>query len=174
MTQSEPSAPASAGASGRHIEPDSQPASTCTPQPPSKTGGEDLGARKRHPGVTKANQSTESDWTGRGTAHHAEPRGTPERHAARHNQATRTVGRQQRPSGAANPDSAHNTQQTTAEEQVPGNTHPRHHGPQPEKARYRRRAHTNTNIGKPQPGMADRSQNPGQSTPTITTHPSQG
>ena len=37
-TRSEPSAPAAAGASGRHHEPGSRPASTCPVQPPSKTG----------------------------------------------------------------------------------------------------------------------------------------
>ena len=50
------------------------------------------------------------------------PRGEPERHAAGHNQGTRTGAKQQRPPGAANPESAHNTQRTTAQEQVPSNT----------------------------------------------------
>ena len=70
----------------------------------------------------KADRSTESDRTGRGAAHHAGPRGTPERHAAGHNQGRRTGAKQQWPPGAANPESAHNTQRTTARGQVPSNT----------------------------------------------------
>ena len=52
----------------------------------------------------------------------AGPEGTPKGHAAGHNQGTRTGAKQQRPPGAANPESAHNTQRTTAQEQVPSNT----------------------------------------------------
>ena len=120
--RSEPSAPASAGASGRHNEPGPRPASACPAQPPSKAGGASLQGRERHHSVGKADQSTESNRTRRGAAHHAGPRGTPERHAAGHNQGTRTGAKQQRPPGAANPESAHNTQRTTAREQVPSNT----------------------------------------------------
>ena len=121
-TRSEPSAPASAGASGRHNEPGSRPASGCPAQPTSKAGGASPRGGERHHGVGKAYQSTESDRTGRGAAHHAGPQGTPERHAACQNKSTRTGTRQQRPPGAANPESAHNTQRTTAQEQVPSNT----------------------------------------------------
>ena len=110
-TRSELSAPASAGASSRHHEPGSRPATGASP-----SGG------GRHQGVGKADWSTESDRTGRGAAHHTGPRGTPERHAAGHNQGTRTGAKQQRPPGAAKPDSAHNTQRTTAREGVPGAT----------------------------------------------------
>ena len=120
--QSEPSAPASAGASGRRIEPGSLPASACPAQPPSKARGASPRGRERHHGVRKADQSTESDRTGRGAAHHAGPRGTPERHTAGDNQGTRTGAKQQRLPGAANPESGHNTQGTTAQEQVPSNT----------------------------------------------------
>ena len=45
----------------------------------------------RHHGDGKADQSTESNRTGRGAAHHAGPRGTAERHAAGHNQGTGQV-----------------------------------------------------------------------------------
>ena len=79
-TQSEPSVPASAGASGSHNETGSRPASACPAQPPSKAGGASPWGGKRHHGVGKADRSTESDRTGRGAAHHAGPRGTPERH----------------------------------------------------------------------------------------------
>ena len=120
--QSELSAPASAGASGRHNEPGSRPASACPAQQPSKAGGTSPRGGESNHGVGKATRSTESNQTGRGAAHHAGPGGLPERHAAGHNQSTRTGAKQQRPPGAANPESAHNTQRTTAREQVPDNT----------------------------------------------------
>ena len=69
-TRSEPSTPALAGASGRHQEPGSRPASMCPAQPPSKSGGESPRGGGRHHGDGKANRSNESDRTGRGTAHH--------------------------------------------------------------------------------------------------------
>ena len=119
-TRSEPSVPASAGASGRHHEPGSRPASACPAQPPSKAGGPS--PRAGHHGVGKADRSTESNRTERGMAHHAGPRGTPERHAAGQNQGTQTGAKPQRPPGAANPESAHNAHQTTAQEQLPMNT----------------------------------------------------
>ena len=121
-TPSGPSAPALAGASGRNNEPGSRPASACPSQQPSKAGGTSLRGRQRHHGIGKADQSTESDQTGRGVARHAGPRGTPETHAAGHKQGTRTGAKQQRPPGAANSESAHNTQRTAAREQVPSNT----------------------------------------------------
>ena len=121
-TRSEPSAPALAGASGRHNDPGSQPASACPAQPPSKAGGASPRAGKRHHGVGKADRSSDSEWTGRGPAHHAGPRGTPERHAAGHNQGRRTGAKQRQPPGAANPESAHNPQQTTAQGQGLSNT----------------------------------------------------
>ena len=89
---------------------------------PVKPGAQAPGGGERHHGVGKADRSTESDRTVRGAAHHAGPRGTPERHAAGHNQGTRTGAKQQQPPGAANPESAHNTQRTTAQEQMPSNT----------------------------------------------------
>ena len=121
-TRSEPSAPASVGASGRHIEPGSRPASACPAQPPSKAGSASPRDGERNHGVGKDDWSTESDRTGRGAAHHAGPRGTPERHAAGHNQGTWTGAKQRRPPGAANPESAHNTQRATARGQVPSKT----------------------------------------------------
>ena len=123
-TRSEPSAPALAGASGRHNEPGSWPASACPAQPPSKSGGDSPRGGERHHGVGKADQSTESDRAGRGAAHHAVPRGTPERHAAGHNHGTRTGAKHQRPPIAANPDSARHNHTTTAREAVPSNTQP--------------------------------------------------
>ena len=122
VTRSEPSAPPSAEASGRHNEPGSRPASTCPAQPSSKAGGASPRAGERHHGVRKTNRSIGIDRTGRRAGHHAGPRGTPGRHAAGHNQGTQTGAKQQRPPGAANPESAHNTQRTTAREQVPSNT----------------------------------------------------
>ena len=68
-TRSEPTALASAGASGRHKEPGSRPASTCPAQPPSKAGGDSPRGGERHHGDRKADRSTESDRTGRGAAH---------------------------------------------------------------------------------------------------------
>ena len=85
-TQSELSVPASAGASGRHNEPGSRPASACPAQLPSKAGGPSPRGGQRHHGVGTADRSTESDQTGPGALHHARPRGTPERHAAGHNE----------------------------------------------------------------------------------------
>ena len=172
-TQRAPSTPASAGASGRHHEPGPRPASTCPAQTPSRSGDESPRGGGRHHGIGKADRSTKSDRTGRGAAHHARPQGTPESHAAGHNQGTRTGAKQQRPPGAANPASAHNTQRTWAQEQVPGNTQPTHHKPQPRRAGYRRRAHTNTHTPTPQPGMAGRSRNPNPSRHSETVHPSQ-
>ena len=60
-TRSEPSAPASAEASGRHNEPGSRPASACPAQQPSKARGASPRGGKRHHSVWKGNQSTESD-----------------------------------------------------------------------------------------------------------------
>ena len=124
-TRSESSAPASAGASGRQNEPGSRSVYACPAQPPSKSAGASPRGGKRHHGVWKANWSTESDRTGRGGAHNAGPRGTPQRRAAGNNQGTRTGAKQRRPPGAANPESAHSTQRTTARGQVPSNTSPR-------------------------------------------------
>ena len=96
-TRSKPSAPALPGDS----EPGSRAAPTCPAQLPSKSKGASPRGGKRHHGVGKADRSTESDGPGRGAAHHAGPRGTPERHAAGHNQGTRTGTKQQRPPYAA-------------------------------------------------------------------------
>ena len=120
-TRSEPSAPASAVVIGRHNEPGSRPASACPAQPPSKAGGASPGGGERHHGVGKADWGTQRDQIGGGAAHHAGPRGTPERHTAGHNQGKRAGARQQRPPDAAEPESPHNTQRTTARDQVPSN-----------------------------------------------------
>ena len=88
---------------------------------PVNPGEKALGLGKGHHGVGKADRHTESDRTGRGAAHHAGPRATPERHVAGHNQGRWTGAKQQRQRGAANPGSAYSTQRTTAREQVPGN-----------------------------------------------------
>ena len=153
-TRSEPSAPASAGASGRHKEPGSLPASACPTQAPSQAGGASPRHGERHHGVGKADWSSQSDQTGRGAAHHAGPPGTAERHAAGQNQGTRTGAKQQPPPGAANPGSEHNTQRTTASEQVPGNTKPSHHKPQPGVAGYKRGAHTGTHTHPDSPARS--------------------
>ena len=94
----------------------------CPAQPPSKARGASPQVGEKHHSIGKANPSTESDWSGRGAAHHAGPRGTPGRHSASHNQDTQTGAQQQRPPDAANPGSAHNTQRTTAQRRVPSNT----------------------------------------------------
>ena len=54
----------------------------------------------------------------------AGPRGTPEMHATCHNHVTGRGAKQQRPPGAANPDSAHHNHTTTAHEEVASNTQP--------------------------------------------------
>ena len=115
-TQSESSAPASAGASNRHNEPGSRPASARPAQPPSKSGGKSPRDEESHQSVRKADQSTESDRTGRGAAHHARPRGTPERRAAGHNHGTWTGARQQQPPDAGSPDSPRHNHTTVAED----------------------------------------------------------
>ena len=69
-TRSEPSAAASAAASGRHNEPGSRPASPR--QPPKQIRGRKPRVGKRHHSVRKADRSTESDGTGRGAAHQSE------------------------------------------------------------------------------------------------------
>ena len=69
-TRGAPRAPASAGASGRHHEPGSRPASMCPTQPPSKFGGKSPRGAERHQGVRKADQSTErKEKEGRRTKH---------------------------------------------------------------------------------------------------------
>ena len=120
--RSEPSAPALAGASGRRKESGSRPASACPAQPPSKSGGERQWGAERHHGVRNADQSTEGDRTRRDAAHHAGPRGTPERHAAGDNHGTQTGAKQPRLPGAAKPDGARHNHTTTAREAVPSNT----------------------------------------------------
>ena len=52
------------------------------------------------------------------------PRGTPERHAAGHNQGRRSGAKQQRPPRAANPDGAHNPQRTTTQERCEATANP--------------------------------------------------
>ena len=145
----------------------------CPAQAPSKSGSPSPRDGNRHHGVVKAARSTETDQTGRGAGQHAWARGTPGRHAAVHNQNTRTGAKQQRPPGAGNQGSTDNTQRTTALEKVPDNTQATHHKPQQGEAGYRRSAHTNTYTPTPQPGMADRSQKQNPRTHTYTAHASQ-
>ena len=114
-----PSALASAGASGRHNEPGSRPASTCPAQQPIKAGGDSPRGGGRHHGDGKADRSTDSDLTRQRAAHqrgatrHArEARRRPQpRHKDRCQATTAT--------GAANPGSAHNTRRTAARDKVP-------------------------------------------------------
>ena len=70
---------------------------------------------------TGAPRATEPDEARRPRAG---PGGTPERHAAGLKHSTGPGDKQQRPPGAANPDSAHHTHTTTALETVPSNTQP--------------------------------------------------
>ena len=119
ITRSDPNAPAPAGASGRHNEPGTRPTSACPAQPPSKAGGASPRGGERHHCVGKADRSSNSDRTGQGTAHHgghrARQRGTPPATTKAHGQVP---GNPQ----PANPERAHNTQRTTAREEVPSNT----------------------------------------------------
>ena len=119
--RSETSAPVSAGASGRHNEPGSRPASAGPAQPPSKPGAERSRGGERHHGVEKADRSTKSDRTGQGAAQDAGSRGTRERHAAGHNQGTQTGSKEQQRPSATTLDIPHNTQRTRAQEPVPIN-----------------------------------------------------
>ena len=76
----------------------------------------------------------------------AGPRGTPERHAAGHNQGTRAGAKQQRLPGAANPGTAHNTQPTIAREQGPGNSQPTNNTDPSQQWRGKSEARTQTNT----------------------------
>ena len=168
-TRSGFSAPASAAASARHNEPGSRPASACPTQPPSKAGGASPRGGERHHGVGKSDQSTESDCAGRGAAHHPGPPGMPERHAAGHNQRTRTGAKQRRPPGGAKQGSVHTTRRTTAQEQLPGNTKPTHHKPKPGEAGYKRSLHTSTHT----PRHPSQEWRGAAETHARTAHPSQ-
>ena len=114
-TCSEPTAAASAAARERHKEPGSRPASTRRAQPPSKSGGATPRGGERHNCVRKANQSTQSDQTGRGAAHqcgamrHArEARRQPQRRHTDRCQAT-TATRCRKPGKRAQPATNHGT-----------------------------------------------------------------
>ena len=75
-TGSEPSAPASAGASGRHNEPGSRTASACPAQPPSK-------ARAQAPGVGKGTTASRKPTRAPGAAGADEAWRTTQGHEAR-------------------------------------------------------------------------------------------
>ena len=81
-TRSEPSAPASAGASGRHNEPGPRPASACPAQPPSKAGGASLQGAT---GPDEARRTTRG--------HGARQRGTPPATTKAHGQMPSSNGR---------------------------------------------------------------------------------
>ena len=174
-TRSEPNAPASAGASGRHNEPRSWPASACPAQPPSKAGGASPRGGERHHGDGKADRSNESDRTGRGTAHqrgatqHArEARRRPQpRHKGRC-QATAATGCR-KPGQCAQHATNHGTgtgarKQPTHTPQTPASSG----GVQEE------HTHQHTQIPTPQQGVAGRSRNPSPNTHTHAAQPSQG
>ena len=93
-TRSEPSAPASTGASGRHNEPGYWPASACPAQPPSKARGASPRAGERHHAVGKADLSTESNRTGQGAAtrHAREASRRPQQRHTDRCQATTAAG----------------------------------------------------------------------------------
>ena len=96
-TRSEPSAPASAGASGRHNESGSRPASACPAQPPSKAGGTSPRGGERHHGVQKVTGAPRAtDQTRRGAptrGHEARQRGTPPATTKAHGQVPSNNGR---------------------------------------------------------------------------------
>ena len=75
--------------------------------------GEGITATGKPTGAPRATRPDEERRTNAG------PRGTPERHAAGHNQGTRTGAKPQRPPGATNPRRAHNTRRTAAGDKVP-------------------------------------------------------
>ena len=173
-TRSDPRAPASAGASGRHKEPGSRPASMCPAQPPSKTGGASPRDGERHHGVGKADRSTESDRTGRGAAHqcgatrHArEGRCRPQPRHTNWCQATTATGCC-RPGQRAQQATNHGTG-------TGGRQHPTHTPQTPARSGgvQAERAHKHTHTPTPQPGVAGRSGNRSPSTHTHTTQPSQ-
>ena len=175
-TRSEPRAPASAGASGRHKEPGSRPASTCPAQPPSKSRGANPRDAERHHSVGKADRSTESDRNGRGAAHQRgatrhKKRGT-RRPKTRHRdrcQATTATGCRKRGQRAQH---ATNQGTGTGARQHPTHT-PTPHTPAGSGAVQAERAHKHTHTPTPQPGVVGRNRNPSRSTHTHTTHPSQ-
>ena len=156
-TRSEPRAPASAGASGRHNEPGSRPASTCPAQSPTSPGSPSPWGGEGHHSVGKANLSTESNKTGRGAANNAGLRGTPERHAAAHKQGTTTDAKQQRFRGPQTRE-AHTTRtqprqgstcQATANPHT--KTHARNSGVQAEREHKHRHPNAPATIGRVQP-----------------------
>ena len=190
------SAPASAGASGRHNEPGSRPASACPAQPPSKSGGASSRVGERHHGDGKANRSTESDRTGRGAAHqrgatrHArEARRRPQPRHEDRCQATTATGCR-KPGQRAQHTMNHGTgtgarQQPTHTPHTPARSGgaqpkpgarahtPTTHTPARSGGVQEEHAHQHTHTQKPQPGVAGRSRNPSPSTHTHTAHPSQ-
>ena len=92
-TRSEPSAPTSGGASGRHNEPGSRPASACPAQPPSKAPGKGKGttASGKSTGAPRAPGPDEARRTTRG--HEARRRGTPPATTKAHGQVPGNNGR---------------------------------------------------------------------------------
>ena len=169
--RSEPTAAPLAAATCRHKERSSRPASACRGQLPSKSAGVSPRDGERHHGVGKADQSTQSDRTGRGAAHqrratgHArEARRRPQPRHKDRCQATTATGCR-KPGQRAQPATNYGT--------GPGaRQHPTHTlqasagsgGAQAEHAH--KRTHT------PQPGVAGRSRNPSLITRTHRAQPS--
>ena len=156
-TQSEPSAPASAGASSRHKKPCSRPASTCRAHPPRNSGGASSWGEERDHGVRTADRSTESDWTGQGAPH--QRRATRHARVARRRPQPRHKDRcQATPATGCRIPAERAQQQTTAQEQVPGDTQPTHRTPQARVAGYKPSAHTNTHTHPSSPAKSGRAQ----------------
>ena len=173
-TRRKPSAPASAGASGRHKEPGSRPASACPAQPPSKSGGASPRVGGRHHGVGKTDRSTESDRTRRGSAHQRgatwhprEARCRPERRHTDRCQATTATGCRKPGHGAQ-----HATDHGTG---TGAGQHPTHTPETPARSGgvQAEHAHRHTHTPTSQHGVAEPSRNPSPSTHTHTTNPSQ-
>ena len=144
------------GVSPTPLTPQRPAASTKSPvlgRPPCAPRSRPVNPRAQAPGMEKGTTAL-GKLTGapRGTGPdearriNVGPRGTPERHAAGHNQGTGTGSKQQRQLGAADPGSALNLQRMTAQEQVPGNTKPTHHKTEPGKAGYKERERTHTHT----------------------------
>ena len=173
-TRSEPSAPALAGASGRHNEPCSRPASACPPHPPSKAGGPSPRDGGRHHGVGKADWSTESDPTRRGAAHHAGPPGRPERRDRR--PQPRHTDRCQATTATGCRKLGHQAQHATNHGTGTGARQHETRTPQtPARSGgvLAECAHKHTETPTAQLGVAVRSRNPSPSTHTHIAHPSQ-
>ena len=145
-TQREPSAPASAEASGRHNEPGSRPASACPAQPPSKAGGASprVGEKAPRRRESRREHRERPDQTRRGaprgaTRHAREARRRPQPRHMDRCQATTAAGCR-KPGERAQHATNHGTETGAKQHQPPsGWTSARPEGTQPLPATNSRR-----------------------------------